>query len=295
MNTISLIIYLLFMIIAHFKSTQIANAPEAISDIINKYTEHKSYVVGYGYQNKKIIPKTDIIHQHNVNQINFKNKIIQYHSEPFRVDLKNNLTKLVIAQYHATLPEYGNCTIVRNPIDLYDEIFIPKYQNKKIKIGYSPSTLAPQSKWADKGYIETVPILQNIKNKYGNLVDIDIITKTSLSDCLIRKSLCNIFIDEVKTISYHRSGLESLAMGIPTICSIGKSVEKILLQESGAPYNPFINVNHLQLEDKLISLIEMGINNLLEMGYQNRLWMEKYWSPSIIANEYIEIYKKNVN
>jgi|694.fasta_scaffold128945_3 hypothetical protein len=281
------------MIIAHFKETPIAHAPEAISDVINKYTDHKSYVFGYGYPNKKLIPKTDILHLHNKDRnYNFNKKVIQYHSEPFRVTLDVKTKKLVIAQYHATLPEYNNCTVVRNPIDIYDVKFLPKYQNKKIRIGYSPSTVRPLSIWADKGYTETYPILQKIKSKYGNSVEIDIIVNVSLDECLKRKSLCNIFIDEVKTISYHRSGLESLSMGIPTICSIGPSVEKLLLNSSGAPNSPFINVNHNQLEKKLIELINLGVGNLLEIGYNNRLWMEKYWSPDTIANEYIEIYKK---
>jgi hypothetical protein len=279
------------MIIAHSKKTPIANAPEAVSDVINKYTEHKSYVVGYGYPNKKIIPKTDIIHQHNLDIVDHSKKLIQYHSEPFRVNLNVSIPKLVIAQYHATLHEYHDCRIVRNPIDLYDEKFIPKYQDKKIKIGYSPSTLTPQSVWADKGYTETILILNQIKKRFGNLIEIDIIINVPLDECLQRKSMCNIFIDEVKTISYHRSGLEALGMGIPTICSIGISVEKILLQHSSAPNNPFINVNIKQLENKLISLIEDGIDNLLSMGYNNRIWMEKYWSPTVIANEYIDIYK----
>jgi hypothetical protein len=279
------------MIIAHFKNTPIANAPEAISDVINKYTEHKSYVFGYGYPNKKLIPKTDIVHQHNLDMVQHNKKIIQYHSEPFRVNLNVKQPKLVIAQYHATLPEYKGCKIVRNPIDIYDTKFLPKYQSDKIRIGYSPSTLNPASPWADKGYYETILILDSIKKKYGDKVIIDVITGVPLDECLNRKSLCNIFIDEVKTISYHRSGLEALGMGIPTICSIGISVEKILLQHSSAPNNPFINVNIKQLENKLISLIEDGIDNLLSMGYNNRIWMEKYWSPTVIANEYIDIYK----
>ena len=281
------------MIIAHFKETPIAHAPEAISEIINKYTDHKSYVFGYGYRGKKLTPMTDILHLHNIDRKHgFNKKVIQYHSEPFRVTLDTNCKKLVIGQYHATLPEYKNCTIVRNPIDIYDIKFIPKYQNKKITIGYSPSSTSPTSIWADKGYAETYPVLQKIKAKYGNSVEIDIIVDVPLDECLRRKSLCNIFIDEVKTISYHRSGLESLAMGIPTVCSIGPSVEKVLLNSSGAPNSPFINVTHTQLEVKLIELINMGLNGLLEIGYNNRLWMEKYWSPNVIANEYIEIYKK---
>lgn len=279
------------MIIAHFKQTPIANAPEAVSDVINKYTDHNSYVVGYGHPNKKLIPKTDIVHQHNLDLIQYEKKIIQYHSEPFRVNLNVNIPKLVIAQYHATLPEYDNCQIVRNPIDIYDLKFLPKYQSNKIRIGYSPSTLKPASIWADKGYVETKIILESIKKRFGDLVEIDIITNVSLDECLKRKSICNIFIDEVKTPSYHRSGLEALAMGIVTICSIGEQVEEVLLKSSGATHSPFVNVNHTQLEDKLIKLIEDGINELLVAGYKNRIWMEKFWSPSDIANEYIEIYK----
>jgi hypothetical protein len=279
------------MIIAHSKKTPIAKAPEAISDVINKYTEHKSYVVGFGYPNRKIIPRTDIIHQHNLDIVDHKKKLIQYHSEPFRVNLKVNIPKLVIAQYHATLHEYRDCRLVRNPIDLYDEKFIPKYQDKKIRIGYSPSTLIPESIWADKGYAETIPILEKIKKKFGDLIEIDVITNVPLDECLRRKSMCNIFIDEVKTPSYHRSGLESLGMGIVTICSLSKDVEKIFLKASGAESSPFINVDDNHLEHKLTELINSGLDNLLEMGYGNRVWMEKYWNPRIIAEEYIKIYK----
>ena len=103
--------------------------------------------------------------------------------------------------------------------------------------------------------------------------------------------MCNIFIDEVKTPSYHRSGLESLGMGIVTICSLSDDVEKVLLTASGADKSPFVNVNHLQLENKLTELINSGLPKLLEMGYNNRLWMEKNWNPRIIAEEYIKIYK----
>jgi hypothetical protein len=280
------------MIIAHFKNTPIANAPEAVSEVINKYTEHKSYVLGYSYSGVGLKADTDIVHQHNLNNFNFKNKVIQYHSEPFRVDLNVNIRKMVIAQYHATLPEYKNCLIVRNPIDLYNPVFFPKYNNKKIRIGYSPSTLVPQSIWADKGYHETIPILNEIKEIFKDKIEIDLITNVPLPECLRRKSMCNIFIDEVKTDSYHRSGLEGLGMGIATICSVSADVEKVFLKSAQADKNPFINVYHQNLKNKLIELINSGLDNLMEIGYNNRLWMEKYWHPSTIANEYIKIYEQ---
>lgn len=280
------------MVITHTKHTDIAKAPEAISSVINKYTNHQSFVIGYSYPNKLIRPDSDIVHQHNKVFVTNKKSIIQYHSEPFRVDLNTRLPKLVIAQYHATLKEYNDCRIVRNPVDLYDIDFFPKYQDKIIRIGYSPSTLEPTSKWADKGYSETIPILNRIKELYKDKVELDIITNVSLEVCLARKSMCNIFIDEVKTSSYHRSGLESMAMGIATICSTNKSVEEVLLRSSGAKNNPFINVYYYDLESKLIDLIESGLDDILDIGYKTRLWMETNWDPEIIANEYIKIYEK---
>ena len=279
------------MIIAQYKPTAIASAPEAISDVINKYTNHSSYVFGYSYPKKGLLPETNIVHQHNKLVETDKKNLIQFHSEPFRVQLNANCPKLVIGQYHATLPEYQNCTIVRNPIDIYGDIFFPQYQQDVIRIGYSPSTLKPGSEWADKGYTETVPILNAIKEIYKDKVEIDIIIGTPLADCLKRKSLCNIFIDEVKTTSYHRSGLESMAMGSVTICSIGKEVERVLLNSSGANRNPFVNVYHYDLKNKLIELIDSGLNNVLELGYSSRIWMERHWDPRTIANEYINIYE----
>jgi hypothetical protein len=280
------------MIIAHYKPTAIAKAPEAISDVINKYTDHNSYVVGYSYPKKLILPKTDIVHHHNKLIDTDKKSVIQFHSEPFRGQLDAACPKLVIAQYHATLPEYRGCTIVRNPVDLYDLQFIPTYQSDVIRIGYSPSTLNPETIWADKGYVETVPILKELKKIYKDKIEIDIIIKVPLDECLKRKSLCNIFIDEVKTPSYHRSGLESMAMGMATICSIGADVEKVLLSSSGADKNPFISVYAPDLKDKLIELIESGLGNIMNIGYDTRLWMENYWDPAVIANEYTKIYEK---
>jgi hypothetical protein len=279
------------MLIAHYKKTQIAWAPEAICNVINKYTEHHAYMVGYSYPISKIFPNTDVVHQHNTDEVIHPFKVIQYHSEPFKVDLNTKTKKLVIAQYHATLPEYKDCTLVRNPIDIYDTAYFPLYVQDKIRIGYSPSTINPQTKWADKGYKETIPILEEIKNIYHGIVEVDIISGVSLAECLKRKSRVNIFIDEVVTSSYHRSGLESLAMGIVTICSLDKSVENILLKASGANDIPFINTSSIQLKSCLISLIEGGIEKILNLGYKNRIWMEKYWNPNDLTEEYINIYK----
>lgn len=282
------------MVIGHFKRTPIAYAPEAVANVINKYTEHRAYVFGippFG----GIQPNTTIYHQHNIDAVPYHPKLIQYHSEPFRVDLNVNIPQLVIAQYQATLPEYKNCIIVRNPVDLFELKFLPKYNCDKIRIGYSPSTVNKTSEWADKGYVETIPILKKLKREYKDLIDIDVIINTPFEECLYRKSLCNVFIDEVKTASYHRSGLESLAMGQLTICSVSPEVEVVMLEASGANALPFVNVHHTYLYETLVGIIEQGMDSILARGFASRRWMEKYWSPSTIAEEYVQIYENIIN
>lgn len=283
------------MKIAHYKKTGLSNAPEAISNIINKYTEHESAVFGYGYVRGKtnLLQKFDIIHLHNRNIFNNSKlpRLIQYHSEPFRVDLSVTIPKTVLAQYHATLPEYKNCTIVRNPIDLWEDMNIPKYYDKKIKIGYSPSNKKDKG-WYNKGYRETTKILQKLKEKYKEKIDIDVIHGVGYRECRQRKSLCNIIIDEVMTGSYHRSGLEGLALGCLTICKISDGLDKIIQNVAESDRHPFLSCSIQELQGVLIDLIEnKGIDYVMQKGVNSREWMKKYWNPIDIAEEYIEIYK----
>lgn len=289
------------MNIAHYKKTGIANSPEAISNIINKYTDHESKVFGYGenYPNSKTNrlqdfgKPVDVIHLHNKNTFHDSKlpRLIQYHSEPFRVNLDVAITKVVIAQYHATLPEYQDCIIVRNPIDIWEKINIPKYYDKKIKIGYSPSTKTDKG-WYNKGYKQTTNILQNLKEKYKEKIDIDIIYGVDYVQCKNRKSLCNIVIDEVMTGSYHRSGLEGLSLGCLTICKISDEVDKVMKNISGSDRHPFLSCSIKELEYTLTDLIEnKTIEDIIKKGVESREWMKKYWNPIDIAEEYIKIYK----
>lgn len=280
------------MIIGHYKRTPVAYAPEMICEVINKYTDNHAYSFGFN-SHLKLTSDTEIVHSHNLIFDGFSRQLIQYHSEPFRCDWKVDIPRLVIAQWPAIFDEFRNSHLVRNPVDLYSDVYSPKYVSKKIIIGYSPSTENQNTRWHDKGFSETVAILNRIKNKYKPNVDVDVITSVSLQECLDRKSKTNIFIDEVKTGSYHRSGLESLGMGVATFCYLNDVTQQMFLESSCATDVPFINVGINMLENKLCNLIENGIGYINEQGFRSRKWMEKYWCPEVIANEYISIYKSN--
>jgi hypothetical protein len=278
----------------HYRATPIANAPLELAKAINKFGKNYNCVmIGHGASPASTASDCDILHAHNLLPTPNKGKktLLQYHSEPFQVDLKGRAQqRLVIAQYHATLPEYSNCKVVRNVIDFTTPQYAVRPVNRVIRIGYSPSRTKPLGKWHNKGYPETMAVLNSIKEKYGRTVEIDIITGVTLDQCIIRKSNCNIIIDECVTASYHRSGLEGLALGKLTICSLSPAVEKVLLSASGASASPFVNIWISNLEIELCKIIDAGVDYIIEKGKTSRAWMENHWHPQTIVDEFTKIY-----
>ncbi len=270
------------MHIVHYKHTGLAWAPEAIADVTNRYTEHTAEVVIA----PRMIPPCDVVHFHNKVIPYYGPQLIQFHSEPDRVDLLGSEYKLVIAQYHATLPEYQDCHIVRNPVDFPDATI--KAPTNRIRIGYSPSIKDRRNEYYDKGYERTVGILENIAASHP--VEFDVIHGVPLAECLRRKATCNVIIDECVTGSYHRSALEGAAMGALTICYMKPEVVKVLMEACGGP-SPFLNVKVDNLADILWSMADRGVEPLLEVGRETRRWFEEYWNPADIAAEYVKHYE----
>ena len=273
------------MHIVHYKHTDLAWAPEAIADITNRYTEHTAEVVWA----PEVISKCDVVHFHNMAIPHAGPQLIQYHSEPARVELDGApVRKLVIAQYHATLSEYLGCFVVRNPVD----IDCPENPSDKVRIGYSPSIKERRNEFYDKGYERTVAILERIAKHWP--IEFDVITGVPLAECLERKAACNVIIDECVTGSYHRSALEGAAMGKLTICWLKPEVRKVLMDACGGP-SPFLNVHINKLQDILWSIADRGVEPLMKVGLDTRGWFEQYWNPADVAAEYVKHYEAVVN
>jgi len=332
------------MKIAHYKKTPIALAPDELSDCINKYTEHESYINEkfnecdiiqyhnryiyfthlwkYNINKKKLIKKPSFILYHSFPEItdNYKNIIMPnilivilkkiFGRTSLSIFLNKNTSRfikyisfkkndtvqqMVIGQYQASLNEFKNYKIMRNIIDFNQKIYnVKTLKNNKIKIGYSPSITkkSTRSIWETKGYNRTIKIIENISKLHD--IEYDIITNVPFEECLERKSKCNIIIDECVTGSYHKSALEGLALGKMTICSISEEVNGIIKKISGSNKIPFENIWIDSLENELKKIIHLGSEYVNNKGKENRLWMEKYWNPEKITNEYIEYYSNNI-
>ena len=275
------------MIIQISKQTPLAYAPDAICEAINRHTEHTAIM------SNELDTHADVLHFNNTYWLTDKPSVIQFHSEPHWKGLQLDCPykKLVNAQYHALLPEYADCTPVRQVIN-FDQ---PQYDMQAVegvKIAYSPTSRKKVGEWHDKGYEQAITVLESLKNRHG--WQYDVIEGVPLDECIARKRACSIVLDECVTGSYHRSGLEGLALGKPTISYLSQGVTELFLDVSGQHGRPFFSVAIDGLEGGIERLVD-AMTLRPELGFYNRLWMCEYWHPADVVEEYIKIYEGVLN
>ena len=282
--------------VVHFKRTPLALAPDDLSEAINRYTSWTSRIVNDAGAMKDL-PSGTVVHFHNQFAEYDGPQLIQYHSEPENRNCMSPSAfpetpnyRLVIAQYHATLPEYSGCHVVRNLINFKQPLFDLNPTNTP-RIGYSPSTKFRINRWFDKGYEETVRILERISHSLD--VEIDVITDVAYDECIRRKSACSVLIDECKTGSYHRCALESLALGKITVCYVSPAVDSVVHSVTGE-FLPVTNSRLDQLEETLINSIIQPPAVLQLIGAESRRWMEEHWHPQNIVDDFIQHYERVV-
>lgn len=90
------------------------------------------------------------------------------------------------------------------------------------------------------------------------------------------KHTCDIFIDQIGDLGYGMSGIEALAMGIPTCSSLAPGFSEAY------PDHPFMEVNADSLEEVLIKLIQ---NRKLreEKGRKGRIWVQRIHEATAVV------------
>lgn len=226
-----------------------------------------------------------------------------YHSHPDacnKTAADMGLPVFTVAQYQSLLWE--NSTPVRNVIrwdradfPIRDEERAKREDPDKIWIGYGPTFRQSQkdakpgsSEWYhSKGFDVTMPILNAIDKKH-ECVEVMIFEGVRYDSMIRGKAQCDIWIDEVVTGSYHRSTLEALALGIPTIVNISPAVHGVITRAAGANDIPIVQATIEDLEEKLDWLVEMKAHQRRKMGNDAQAWMHRHWHPRDIAREFCE-------
>ncbi len=170
----------------------------------------------------------------------------------------------------------------------YDSSELPvKVENEveRITIVHSPTNRK------FKGTDLIISVIERIKKE--RKINFLLLENVSRSEVLQLKSKSDICIDQVGGTmggtGYGKAGLETLAMGIPTITNMTKEYFEWL------PENPFVvanNANELYL--KLNELIE-GESLRKDFGEKGKKWVEKYHGYESVNKRLMELYKmKNI-
>ncbi|MGB9561298.1 MAG: glycosyltransferase, partial [bacterium] len=98
------------------------------------------------------------------------------------------------------------------------------------------------------------------------------------------QSTCHIFIDQLSGLGYGLSGLQAIAMGIPTLVNLKKEHEEFLGD------HPFVNFDETNLEEKLIELVE---NRELreKLGKKGIEWVKRVHDPMKATKTMVDEYR----
>lgn len=164
-----------------------------------------------------------------------------------------------------------------NPSELPER---KKNESGRIKIVHSPT---------NRKYKGTELILSVIdKIKIERKIEFILLENVNRTKVLEIKSECDICIDQVGGTmggtGYGKAGIETLAMGIPTITNMTKEYEEWL------PENPFVVANNGdELYNKLSSLIS-DENMRNDFGIRGKNWVTKYHGYENVNKRLYELY-----
>lgn len=316
--------------VVHITENPIAGAPINLALALNKYQGDKvecRHIANSDRNDKRIFKsdiiiknsteehlrhlllQADVLHFHNFyqNQELFrtyphlwgiakkKPRVWQIHSPrgttwfDMEEGLKDPEVKpIVIGQYHPRQwPEVK--TVVPNVIDIWDPALMPikRRWDAPLRVAFSPSRIRLPG-WDNKGYDETYTVLKKLVDE--GLITAEVIYEKPHTECLKRRAIAHVGIDEVVTGSYHLCSLESLSQGLCTIAGLDDTQIATIKGLTGALSHPWFIARTGTLEERL-RMLAKSLSVVQRYAVDGRAWMERFWCPTKTTKVYTDIYK----
>ncbi|UCD20073.1 MAG: hypothetical protein JSU64_02745, partial [candidate division WOR-3 bacterium] len=153
-------------------------------------------------------------------------------------------------------------------------------ENKVLRVGHSPTRRTA------KGTADIIESVNRIRRHLN--FEFLLIEGVSHSRCMELKATCDIGIDQIGNYAgtgYGRSGLEFLALGIPTITEIPKEYEKLL------PKQPFMKATKRSFEGVLAELLS-NAHLREEKRKEGIAWVRDFTNPRRIITEVYKEYRR---
>ena len=168
----------------------------------------------------------------------------------------------------------------------YDYSEVPEKKERgegKIRIVHSPTN----RKY--KGTELIISVIEKIKKEKN--IEFLLMENVDRKRLLEIKSECDISIDQVGGTmggtGYGKAGLETLAMGIPTVTNMTKDYEKWL------PENPFVVANNSEELYKVLNDLIEDESYRVENGKKGMQWVKKYHSYKSVNENLMKLYRDN--
>jgi len=311
--------------VLHLSDSPLSGAPIRIVELLNKYSQFKARHIVWDNiprsqpwrryrtdlrgrdltadQLHEWLDWADVLHFHNrwKRQEIFKflkqappkkPGVIQIHSpresEGFLEEAASGLPLAIVGQYHPRQWLKEMRYIVPNVVDVNSvEYDYPKRPLRKSPVvSYAPSNCNGKG-WDSKSYLDVSPILKRMH--LANIIYYQLIIQQPHEKVIEMKRNADIGIDEITTGSYHISSLEYLALGIPCFANVDKMTFDVIRQMTGCESLPWIIANPGNFKMKLDKIIKE--QSWQELGEQSRIWMEKYWAPERLVEQYMQMYE----
>lgn len=182
---------------------------------------------------------------------------------------------------HLSLKE--NLQFIQLPFFIEDLPVRNKINDGKIRIVHSPT---------DRKYKGTdliIHVIEKLKKSYDN-IEFVLLENKPRAFVLKKKAEADICIDQVGGIGggtgYGKSGLESIALGIPTLTSMNEDYAEFIEN------NAFIVVNNAEELEKQLGLLIKDEDIRTRSGYMSKKWFEDKHSPEAIFKKISNLLEK---
>lgn len=316
------------MKVLHLSDTPLSGAPIRIVELLNNHSQgkvqarhicwdlstssqpwrrYRTDMLGSEMQHDQLmhwLEWADVYHFHNrwarqkifarlgLDRPKYKKSVIQIHSpresESFAQELESKIPLAIVGQYHPRQWLNELTYIVPNVVDITHPEFkrnVPPLRPAPV-ISYAPSSTAGKG-WDDKSYGDVAPLLKRMH--LAQEIYFQLIIKQPYEKVVEMKRNADIGIDEISTGSYHLSSLEYLALGIPCFANVDKLTADIVKKMTGSTTLPWIVANKNTFKNMLLKLIKD--QSWQDLGAQSRQWMELFWNPESLVEQYVEMYE----
>ena len=154
------------------------------------------------------------------------------------------------------------------------------HENRVLRVGHSPTRRTA------KGTSDIIEAVNRVKKK----IDFDflLIEGVSHAKCMELKATCDIGVDQIGNYAgtgYGRSGLEFLALGIPTITEIPDEYEELL------PGHPFVLATRSDFAEVLQKLLT-DVKLRAVKRAQGIRWVNEFPNPRRIMRKIYDEYRR---